>query len=65
MNPYAAAVRTLGRTRLFAWVMGSRLRRLDLLFVRRRRSVTSYEGYRRRARREIRVFLLEPSGAGT
>jgi deazaflavin-dependent oxidoreductase (nitroreductase family) len=35
-------VRTLGRTRLFGVVLGSTLRRLDLLFRGRRRSVTSF-----------------------
>ena len=41
MNPYAGIVRTLGRTRAFAWVMGASLRRVDLLFRDRRRSVTN------------------------
>ncbi len=41
MNPYAGMLRTLGRTRAFAWMMGATLRRLDLLFRDRRRSVTS------------------------
>ena len=42
MNPYAGAVRALGHTRAFAWVMGPSLRRVDLLFKDRPRSVTSF-----------------------
>ncbi len=42
MNPYAGTVRALGRTRLFGLVLGSTLRRLDLLFRTRKRSVTSF-----------------------
>lgn len=42
MNPYAGLVRSLGRTRVFAWVMSSALREVDLRFIRRRRSVSSF-----------------------
>ena len=42
MNPYAAAVRSLGRTRGFAWVGSRVLHRLDAPFSRRRRSVTTF-----------------------
>jgi deazaflavin-dependent oxidoreductase (nitroreductase family) len=41
VNPYAGAVRALGRTRAFAWVMAALMPRLDRPFRRRRRSVTS------------------------
>ncbi len=42
MNPYAGAVRMLGRTRGFAWVGARLLHRLDRPFRHRRRSVTSF-----------------------
>ena len=41
MNPYAGTVRTLGRTRAFAWIFARALPPLDARFARRRRSVTS------------------------
>jgi deazaflavin-dependent oxidoreductase (nitroreductase family) len=41
MNPYAGTVRTLGRTRAFAWIFARVLPPLDAQFSRRRRSVTS------------------------
>lgn len=41
MNPYAGTVRTLGRTRAFAWIFARVLPPLDARFSRRRRSVTS------------------------
>ncbi len=41
MNPYAGAVRALGRTRAFAWAGARVLHRLDLPFRGRRRSVSS------------------------
>lgn len=42
MNPYGALVRQLGRTRGFSWIAARVLPPLDLRFVRRRRSVTSF-----------------------
>ena len=41
MNPYAGAVRRLGRTRAFAWVFSRVLPPIDVRFSRRRRSLTS------------------------
>lgn len=41
MNPYAGTVRTLGRTRAFAWIFSRTLPPLDARFSRRRRSITS------------------------
>jgi deazaflavin-dependent oxidoreductase (nitroreductase family) len=41
-NPYAAAVRALGRTRVFAWLASRVLPPLDRRFAGRRRSVTSF-----------------------
>lgn len=41
MNPYAGTVRTLGRTRAFAWIFSRALPPLDARFSRRRRSITS------------------------
>jgi hypothetical protein len=41
VNPYAAAVRRLGRTRAFAWVFSRVLPPIDARFSRRRRSLTS------------------------
>jgi deazaflavin-dependent oxidoreductase (nitroreductase family) len=41
VNPYAAAVRGLGRTRAFAWVGARVLHRLDRPFAGRRHSPTS------------------------
>lgn len=41
MNPYAGAVRRLGRHRAVAWVLSRALPAVDVLFVRRRRSLTS------------------------
>lgn len=42
MNPYAALVRGLGRTRGFAWIGARVLHRLDRPFRGRRHSVTSF-----------------------
>ncbi len=41
MNPYAGTVRTLGRTRAFAWVFSRVLPPIDARFSRRGRSLTS------------------------
>lgn len=41
MNPYAGAVRALGRRRAVAWALARVLPRIDGLFVSRRRSLTS------------------------
>jgi deazaflavin-dependent oxidoreductase (nitroreductase family) len=41
VNPYAGAVRRLGRTRVFAWVFSRALPPIDARFSRRRRSLTS------------------------
>ena len=41
MNPYATAVRELGRHRSVVWVLSRVLPPIDALFVRRRRSLTS------------------------
>ena len=41
MNPYAGAVRGLGRRRAVAWVLSRVLPPIDSLFSRRRRSLTS------------------------
>ena len=41
MSAYTRAVRTLGRTRTFAWIASRVLPPLDAPFSRRRRSVTS------------------------
>ena len=41
MNPYAGTVRTLGRTRAFAWVFSRLLPPIDARFAQRRRSLTS------------------------
>jgi deazaflavin-dependent oxidoreductase (nitroreductase family) len=42
MRAYGALVRTLGRTRAFAWVGSRSLHHLDAPFVGRRRSLTSF-----------------------
>jgi deazaflavin-dependent oxidoreductase (nitroreductase family) len=42
VRAYARLVRTLGRTRAFAWLGARTLHRLDLLFLGRRRSVASF-----------------------
>jgi deazaflavin-dependent oxidoreductase (nitroreductase family) len=42
VNPYAGAVRRLGRTRGFSWVAALVLPPIDGLFARRRRSLTSF-----------------------
>ena len=41
MNPYAAAVRRLGRYRAVSWALSHVLPPIDALFSRRRRSLTS------------------------
>lgn len=41
MNPYAGTVRTLGRTRAFAWVFSRMLPPIDARFSRRRHSLAS------------------------
>lgn len=41
MNPYAGAVRALGRTRTFAWIFSRVAPPIDARFRRRRRSFTS------------------------
>ena len=41
MNPYAGAVRRLGRTRCFSWIAARVLPSVDARFATRRRSVTS------------------------
>ena len=42
MNPYAAAVRRLGRYRAVSWALSRVLPPIDARFVRRRRSPTSF-----------------------
>jgi deazaflavin-dependent oxidoreductase (nitroreductase family) len=41
VNPYARAVRALGRTRAFSWAASRALPPIDARFARRRRSLTS------------------------
>jgi deazaflavin-dependent oxidoreductase (nitroreductase family) len=42
VNPYARAVRRLGRYRAVAWALSHLLAPIDVRFARRRRSVTSF-----------------------